>query len=609
MNKFGSLGRDKFNIIYSFVLIPMFLVIVMYLAYGWLNYVTLTTLSIKSILFSFLIITLLNIVLLFFTKSTKISITVICILFFLLLIINQLKLLYMGDPLFISDLNFLQNYKNISTFTGTSFFRILVKLFCRSIPIIMLLLFMIFIAYKFNVNIERKKIRGASFFTFIFLIFGLYPNLYLKKIYLNYLYRDAGRNNLEYYDSYKILYGYYGLIGGMHYQYLNSLLKYDEPDNYDKNKLEKLENESFKVETKVGTPNIVVILSESFFDVENLKDDITFNKPITSNYNRLKGEGSVVNVISPSFGSMTSNVTFELLTGGNMTYFDVGYVPFLDLYRDNKSRPSLVKELKNSGYDTSIILGGDSYNSGSLMKRIGFSNYELVESNGHIKGFYVSDDYMADLVIEELSKNNKRNFCMVETMESHLRYKKDKFDNYDIKVAKSNLSTSDTDVLLSYAQGIYDADLMLNKVYNYINSIDEETIIVFFGDHLPLLQDDDFNDISENLKYFNTDSDLINTYRKYNTEALILSNYELDLDIPEYLGYDLLLTYLINHFDIELAPYYRWLYSTSYVLPTYNRFVAVDSNGKINYTSKLAGTEAKMYDLRNQMIYKEFIDS
>ena len=44
------------------------------------------------------------------------------------------------------------------------------------------------------------------------------------------------------------------------------------------------------------------------------------------------------------------------------------------------------------------------------------------------------------------------------------------------------------DTVKSYAEGMYKADKELGRLYNYIQTLDEETIIVFFGDHLPLLK-------------------------------------------------------------------------------------------------------------------------
>lgn len=605
---FFSDKKRIFDLLYSFVLIPLFVVIVMFIANSWLIDLNLKILSVKSIFFSFFVVLLLNLLLLIFTKKTWISTLIVVIIIYLLIMINNIKIKYMNEALYISDFNFLQNYSNIATFTGTGLLKVIFNLFVQSIPILLSFFVLVFISWKFNINFARRKAFFISLSSILLLFCLLFPFDFSKRIYFKYVYTDINRDSLEEYISYPRLYEYYGIVGGMHYQYLNSMINYAEPVDYDRSKLQELEDKSMRADKSIGTPNIIVILSESFFDIKKVEDDISFDKDVTKNYTQFKNTGNLINLITPSFGSMTSNVSYELLTGGNMTYYHLGYIPFLELYKDNRKRNSLIKELKNNGYTTSIMLGEDSYNSENIMKNIGFTNFSVVNDKKYIKGFYVSDDYIGDLIIKDLEENRNKNFIMVETMESHLRYTKNKFDKYDINISKSTLSKDYQDIMLSYAQGIYDADKMLKKVYDYINSIDEETIILFFGDHLPSLQDDDFNDVYDNLKYFNTNDNLVNTYRKYNTEALVLSNYNLDIDFPEYLGYDLLLTYLVNHLDIDLSSYYRWLYSTRDVLPAYNRYVSVNSNGKISYTNKLLGKEKKMFELRNKMIYKEFVE-
>ena len=69
-----------------------------------------------------------------------------------------------------------------------------------------------------------------------------------------------------------------------------------------------------------------------------------------------------------------------------------------------------------------------------------------------------------------------------------------------------------TDVLLSYSQSCYNADMQLGRMYDYIQNFDEPTILVFYGDHLPYLPDTKTKeDIINYLSYFNTDDELLNS--------------------------------------------------------------------------------------------------
>ena len=160
--------------------------------------------------------------------------------------------------------------------------------------------------------------------------------------------------------------------------------------------------------------------------------------------------------------------------------------------------------------------------------------------------------------------------------------------------------------IISYAQGVYDADQQLGRLYEYIQTIDEPTIIVFFGDHLPYLNTEDGQDILQKLQYFNTEDELLNTYRKYSTEALILANFDINKE-KGYLGADLLGTYVLNKMDINISDYYKWLYTTKDEISGANWKITVDKQGEIYNTNLLEDKMKKAYELRRNIQYKYFI--
>jgi len=293
-----------------------------------------------------------------------------------------------------------------------------------------------------------------------------------------------------------------------------------------------------------------------------------------------------------------------------MSYFNKGYIPFMQSYskKNASSYPSIIKELSNNGYYSKIIMGQDSYNSRRVFEILGFDDYvELEVTKENKKGYYVSDDYISDLIVEEIYSGKDKSFLMVETMQSHMNYLYIKYSNYDIGILKSSLSDNDNDVLLSYTQGIYDADKMLLNVYEAIQNVDEETVVVFFGDHLPYLENTKGKNIIDKLKYFNTGDNIQDLYRLYNTQALILSNFDMNISFPDNLGFDLLLTSLVNNMDIDISSYYKWLYNTREVLPSYNRYVAIGSDNTLCSLNQINDKELEVFNLRNAMMYKHFI--
>lgn len=586
----------------NYIIIPLFFVI----CYNIINSLFISNSlyigTITSIIFSILVYNILYLILMgIYNNSKKAHITLI-IFFFIILLISNIKLYYLEEPLFISDLNMLKNSNELLSLIK----RDLLKIFTSNIKNIILILIsltiIIFYSNIFKYKFINPKKRVISSLVGIFLVYIIFS----YNTFSNYLYSNILCNVKDYasYVNYKEKYSYFGIITGMYKSYYE---KYDF-NKYKDVDLTNVELDNYnQIENNIGTPNIIVILSESFFDASLLNENITYDKNITENFNELKNEGYIVNLVSPSYGGMTANVTYQLLTGSNMSIYSNGIIPFVQYFKNEKEYPSLVRELKNNEYQISEYTTSDAYNIESSFEKIGFDNYNLINSNNHEKGYFASDDFIADIIIEELQKNNNKQFMLFETMQNHMDYLVTKYNDYDIKIEKSNLSKEETEILLSYGQGVYDADKMLKKVYNYIKKIDSNTVIIFFGDHLPYLRTLNNDKILNNLDYFNTNDELTDLYRKYNTQALILSNYDLKLNINNYLSTDNLLLSIINQMDINVPDYYKLLYSTIDYLPAYNKFISIDKDGKIKYTNSLQGKEKEIYELKNSLTYKYYI--
>ena len=70
---------------------------------------------------------------------------------------------------------------------------------------------------------------------------------------------------------------------------------------------------------------------------------------------------------------------------------------------------------------------------------------------------------------------------------------------------------------------------------------------------------------------------------------------------------DLLSAYVLNHMDIDLSDYYKWLYSTKDTIGASNRYISINQDGEIFYTNKLEGKMKEINDLRESIQYKLFI--
>ena len=609
-NKFYTFEKMQNLIMACFpVIITLFMIILQNFSIDIWYY-----LKYKVIIFTGVIFSLIYLSLILLTKNNKRAMIIMLGTVLIVNLISHLRYIYSGEVLTFSDLTYVNNLGQISTLMGTNIWKIILKILPIYLGAITFIILWMKLCekYKTTVKLDLKE-RVICFLILIVpivLIFLPIPGL--KTLMLNVIY-DKDREvdfrhntlNAQYYSE-------YGLFGGMYWAYLESRI---EPRaDYDSEKLDKLLNEAEGNKTgEYGTPNIIITFSESFYDINKISEDVKFDKDVTPNLHKLQEEGVAIETISPTYGGISANVEFELLTGFSCNYFSNGYSPFLQLFRNSEyaTRSSIIRELNNNGYKTKVVFGRDYFKSERVYKLLGIGEYEELDVKSEFKGYYTSDEYLIDNVIRTLEEKpeNEKLFHLTCTIESHMPFLEEKYDEYDIKVESSTLNEDMTGALLAYAQGCYDADIALGKLYEYIKNYDEPTILIFFGDHLPFVPDPETQeDTMDYLKYFNTDDELLNTYRKYNTQGVIVANFDLgDTSKWNNLSADMILTNIINNMDIEISDYYKWLDSTSEILPASNRLVSCDTDGNLFWTNSLDGEMKTVLNLRENMQYKILI--
>jgi hypothetical protein len=232
-------------------------------------------------------------------------------------------------------------------------------------------------------------------------------------------------------------------------------------------------------------PNIIFILSESFFNLKDELPGVTFSQDPTPTFHKLAKEFPSGRLLSPQFGGKTANVEFEILTGNSMRFFPSGTIAYREKIPNQIS--SLASILKQQGYQTTAISAYHNWHADSVKKypQMGFERFVPMEflPPKHI-GPYLADQVIADEVIET-TKTNKPSFIFAATMGNHCLYHKHKFASNPIFVKSSRLSAAGHGILTSYTTGANLADQMLAQLVAHYSKDPRPTIILFFGDHLP----------------------------------------------------------------------------------------------------------------------------
>lgn len=544
-------------------------------------------------------------------KSNK-AITALATFFVVLLDINLIKINITGEPVTFNDIHFLSQIGSVSKLGMSNVIEnvswYLILFLTESLFLITTNSF----GKKYIVEIKNTKYRIITLVACLMILGTLFlPFKNTNDFYLKLFYKN---DKVKDYSSYTTIYHYYylnGLIGGMYGNLL--MTRTFNPQEYNESETQEFIKaiENYTQEKSFGTPNIIMVFSEAFWDVNKI-NEVKFKTNPIEKYEKLKKYGKTINMLSPSFGGMSENVSMEILTGEKMNYFVDGYIPIMSLYKNKESTqiPSLVKELKRNGYSSKIVFGHDYYNSKQAFERMGFDTYKdcygTEEYDKNIKGTELSDEYLMNEIINELNNKEKgsRIFYMTSTIENHMPFNKSKYENYDIEITESVLTNREQEQVLVYAQGLYDASNELNRLYEFIKEYEEPTILIFLGDHLPYLYNDKKEPLVNSVEYFNTSDEKENIYRKYCTEALVLSNYNADLEkLPNYMSADMLLNSVLNNMDIQLSNYYKWLYQTKNVIQGYNKYIFMDSEKMLYYYRELTEDMKKVYKQRENIQY------
>ena len=258
---------------------------------------------------------------------------------------------------------------------------------------------------------------------------------------------------------------------------------------------------------KQEQPNIILILSESFFDVTTLPG-ISFEEDPLAEYHALQAESVSGKFYSRTMGYGTCNIELEILTGINSALLTNGDDPLHWTPADQALFPTVPYLLKQAGYYTGFLhMYNDTiYNRKSLFSHLSFdemffnTDYAAIDPNaaaasdlsaylfGKRSGAQLGDDYMTELIINlyEQKEDSGPVFLYASSMENHSPYNADKYSAYHYPfTSETALSDAAVGTINAYVEGASNSSKALKALTDYFSQVDEPTIILFYGDHVP----------------------------------------------------------------------------------------------------------------------------
>ena len=318
---------------------------------------------------------------------------------------------------------------------------------------------------------------------------------------------------------------------GFNYCFLYNFNLYpvEKPDGFSASQVEKWEKEYIKQKTDSKKPNVIMVMGEAFSDISN--DPVFAWQNAEDNpaylYNQLASSERAISghMIVSNIAAGTANTEFDILTGTPTTMIsDTTTSSFRVVH---KNMPSLARVFADEGYKTSFLHPGNSwfYNRSSVYKYFGIEDQVFNEafdlSKDTIAGLVTDEAFLRELK-KEIESNKSPQFIYSVTIQNHQAYNYAKYYDATPDVPlNTTVSQSTMESVSVYLRGVRDSSQMIYQLAQYLDTLDEPTLLVFFGDHLPNLGSDAYNELG--MPIGNTDSPE-NILEAYKTPFMIYGN-------------------------------------------------------------------------------------
>lgn len=380
------------------------------------------------------------------------------------------------------------------------------------------------------------------------------------------------------------------------------------PEDYDMDKLTQLEQlyPSDKAAANMGElPNVIAIMNESFADLRVLGEYET-NIEVLPFLDGLQENTIKGTAYASVYGGNTANSEYEFLTGSSMEYFSERVVPY-QLFM-NEERPSLMKQMKDIGYQTVFMHPYRSYswNRPSVYTALGVDEMiyeEDMEELTYIRA-YGSDESQYEYVKKYLEADREKPLFLFDvTVQNHGGYT-GTIDELDEKVTITGHEGEFIETE-NYLTLVHESDRALGEFISYLEEYSEPTVVVFFGDHQPAIET---QFIEMAMGKSEAEFTIADRQKKYQVPFFIWANYEIEEEEIKKISLNYLGTLLFDRLGLPMTGMQKYLRDLYQEMPVINTVGVIDS--QMNYMIKYDALEAGNSKLStyNQVIYNYMFD-
>jgi hypothetical protein len=238
-------------------------------------------------------------------------------------------------------------------------------------------------------------------------------------------------------------------------------------------------------------PDVIVIQSESFFDARRVDRSIT--PSILSHLDAARRESVEYGELTvPAWGANTMRTEFAMLTG--LPESPLGYARFYPYAFVRQACASLASWFRRGGYGTLAIhpYYADFFGRNRVFRLLHIDRFIDIASfaDAPRAGPYVSDAAVADAIIRELdAPRDKPAFIFAMTMENHGPLHLEAVQAGEGAAFHPHGEEAPWRDLTAYLRHLANADAMIAKLLAYARSRRRDTVVCFYGDHVPALPD------------------------------------------------------------------------------------------------------------------------
>lgn len=264
------------------------------------------------------------------------------------------------------------------------------------------------------------------------------------------------------------------------------------PRDYSEEAVENIvKSEESLPETGEKRPNILFLQLESFFDPE-LVEYLNISEDPIPNFRKLMQEYSSGYFKVPSVGAGTANTEFESITGMSMRYFGSGEYPYKSILKETTCE-SAAYVLKSLGYGTHAIHNNEAnfYGRKNVFANLGFDSFTseeyMSEQDDTNPNDWVRDHNLTKYILQAMESTEGPDYVYTISVQGHGDYPEEPvLENPKITVSGAS-SQAENYKWEYYCNQIYEMDQFIKELTDELSKLDEDVVLVMYGDHLPTM--------------------------------------------------------------------------------------------------------------------------